>query len=48
VEARVGIRTMNLHSDGENFLLPTLAAKDLEIQQPFVLRVAFADKNIIT
>jgi len=39
---------MSLHSDGENFLLPTLAAKGLEIQQPFVLQKAFADKNIIT
>jgi hypothetical protein len=37
---------MNLHSDGENFLLITLVAKDLAIQQPFVLQKAFADKNI--
>jgi len=44
----VGIRTMNLRSDGENFLLSTLTAKGLEIQQPFVLQKAFADKNIIT
>jgi hypothetical protein len=43
----VGIRTVSVDSNGENFLLSTLAAKDLEIQQPCVLQKAFADSNII-
>lgn len=48
MEARLGIRTVSVYSDGESFILSILAAEALKIQQPFVLQKASADKNIIT